>query len=725
MKQVVRKGLREILVDRVPDPVVTPHHVIVRPFFSLISSGTESAGIHREPLLKEVAQNPSHLRKVWDVAKAVGPIPTAREVRAKFGEYAVIGYSGAGIVVDAHPTVTDLSVGDRVAYGGEGTGHGQYVRVGRNLAARVPDSVPFDLASFTTLGAIAINAVRIAEVGLGDTVAVIGLGLVGQLVCQAVRCQGGRVIATDLQSERVDLAKRLGAESGITGGQSVADFVRAETAGHGVDCVIVAAKSKSPAPCIQALDIVRDRGRIIVVGAVELNFPWEAMYLKEVRLQMARAYGPGSYDPKYESEGHDYPLPYVRWTENRNMEEFLRLVADGQIRPAKLITHVFALEDAAKAYDSILDPSTSSLAVLLRYPEPEEEQPKRYRPQTSVPVTERTARRSRKDKLGVALVGAGNLARWAHLPNIKKMPNVELRGVCSSDGVRGKSYALRFGATHTYSELDALLDDPSVDIVVIVSRNEQHAAQALAALEAGKHVFLEKPMALTTDECREIYQKVRGTGLALGVGFNRRFAPFYLEQRQYVSQRNTPAVVNCRVSSPGISGSYWMADPSIGGAILGEACHFVDLMHWLLEAEPLWVSAGSLPLKDGEPVGQNNVVASIGFSDGSIGNLTYCTVGARKAAGERVEVFAPGVSAITEDFKRLSVHGHVEINRRRLFPDKGYRSLLEDFCLAVREGHEPAVTVLDGARSTIGCLSILKSARNLEPCPIDWQEALE
>src|ERR1051326_8664181 len=304
MKQVIRKGLKEIIVDEVPDPVLLPHHVLVRPAYSLISSGTEMASIHRDSLPSEDADNPSHLRNIWDVAKKTGPLATLAEVRAKFSGYAVLGYSGAGVVAARHATVTDLEIGERVAYGGEGTGHGETILTGRNLAARIPREVPFHHACFATLGSIAMNAVRTARIELGDVVAVIGLGLVGQLVAQLVRAQGGVVVGIDLNAKRVDLARSLGADHGIAGGSAL-EGVRALTNGRGVDCAIVAAAAKSPAPAQHALALCRDRGRICIVGAVGLEFPWNDMYLKEIQLYMARAYGPGSYDASYEKRSEE------------------------------------------------------------------------------------------------------------------------------------------------------------------------------------------------------------------------------------------------------------------------------------------------------------------------------------------------------------------------------------------------------------------------------------
>jgi predicted dehydrogenase len=721
MKQVLRKGLKEIVVDEVPDPTVTAHHVLVRPLYSLISSGTETASIHQQGVLKEVADNPSHIRKILDVMKVAGPVRTAAEVKAKFSEYAVLGYSGAGLVVDKHDTVTDLEIGDRVAYGGEGTGHGETILAGRNLVARVPDSVPFEQACFTTLGSIALNAVRTAGIGVGDIVAVIGLGLVGQLVAQLARLQGAVVIAVDLKTERAEMAKQLGADYALSG-SSVTEQVKQITEGRGVDSVIVAAAAKSSAPCELALRICRDRGRMVIVGAVEMSFPWNDMYLKEIQLFMSRAYGPGSYDPAYEKQARDYPISYVRWTENRNMEEFLRLIAVGRIRLEPLVTHQFALEEAALAYQTILNPASNSLAVLLRYPAASaNETVTAFKPRRRVEVT---PRRIERQDLKVALVGAGNLARWAHLPNLKKIPNVSLKAVYSASGARGKSYARRFGAEYCCSDYDEILSDTDIDVVMILSRNQHHAPQALQALDRGKHVFLEKPMALTDEECIALCRTVEETGKQLTVGFNRRFSPFYIEQKKQLSRRAGPAVINCRVNSPGISGDYWMADPAIGGAILGEACHFVDLMYWLLESEPVSVSAYSLPSGKQDPIGENNIAASFRFADGSIGNLTYCTVGSRTSAGERVEAFAQGTGVVVEDFKQLKIQGSLERKKSKMWADKGYGAQLESFISGIRKGEAPAVDVRDGARATIACLRMMESARTLSPCEIDIDAAI-
>jgi predicted dehydrogenase len=401
------------------------------------------------------------------------------------------------------------------------------------------------------------------------------------------------------------------------------------------------------------------------------------------------------------------------------MEEFLRLLETGEVRVAPLVTHRFALDEAPEAYNTILDPEKNSLAVLLRY---DEKPVAEHRPTRKVWTGPQTPVAA--GNLGIALIGAGNLARWAHLPALQKTAGATVRAVYSANGVRGKSYATRFGAAYSATEYQQILDDKDVHVVVITSRNQEHAPQAIAALRAGKHVFVEKPMALTEKECSDLVDAVEKSGCQLTVGFNRRFAPFYIPLKKHLAGRSSPAVVNCRINSPGISGSYWMADPAIGGAILGEACHFVDLMYWLLDAEPLSVSAYSLPTGKDDPIGENNIAAAFRFADGSVGSLTYCTVGSKTSGGERVEAFTQGLGISTEDFKRLGVNGSTANSRRNFFAEKGYDAQMQSFIDAIRKGVAPAVTIRDGVRATIGCLKILESARTGLACQIDLEAVL-
>lgn len=707
MKQVLRRGISEIVVDDIPAPAVAPHHVLIRTHHSLISAGTETASIHTGGILSAVADNPSHLRTVWNAMHVAGPERTVDEVRAKFKDYAVLGYAGAGIVEAVHPTVNDLTIGQRVAYGGEGTGHGEFIATGRLLTARVPDGLGTDAACFATLGSIAMHAVRNAAPSLGESVVVLGLGLVGQLIAQLARIQGARVIAVDLDPSRVELARSLGAEHALLGGPTVNEAIASATNGRGADVTIIAAAAKSNGPALQAMQVTRERGRVVVVGAVDLSFPYYEMFRKELSLTMSRAYGPGSYDAEYERGGRDYPHAYVRWTENRNMEEFLRLVATGAVRVDGLVSHRYPLAEAPQAYQSIMDRSVRTLAVLLEYPSAGQNVAPAGTPARRVDTT--ATSRVDADTIGVALVGAGNIARWAHLPAIRKASGAQLVAIVSGNGAKGKAIATRFGAAYATSSLEEALQDPRVHALVISSRNQSHAGQALRALERGKHVLIEKPMAVTADEGEAIWEQQRATGLVVGVAFNRRFADSYVKLKQVIGRRAGPAVVTARMSSPYMTGDSWMTDPATGGAIVGEACHLVDLMGWLLDERVVEVQARSLPLEQREPRGDSNVVASLQFADGSVASLTYHSVGDRRGAGERVELFAPGVSAIASDFKHFHRLGSKATSS--WFPAKGYDAQVEAFVRTIRGERTALANAADGAHATLVCLAIVASAR--------------
>ncbi len=714
MKQVIRRGLKEIIVDEVSDPQVTSNSVLVRPFYSLISTGTETADIHTDSIVKEVADNPSHLATVWNVMKKTDPVATFNEVRAKFKDYAVLGYSGAGIIIEKDSKVTDLQIGQRVAYGGEGTGHGETINVGRNLIARLPDAVSFQEACFTTLGAIAMNSVRLSEINIGDTVAVIGLGIVGQLVSQLVRCQGGVVIAIDLDKRRVEMAQETGADYGIVAGSTTVQEVKALTNGRGADCVIVAAASASAKPLQDGVSMACDRGRVIMVGACPIEIPRSEMYVKELKFMVSRAYGPGSYDPTYEKQGVDYPISYVRWTENRNMEEFARLMSVGKVNVKPLISHEFALEDAPRAYETIMNGNGGgSLAVVLKYPineqinALEEYQPNRKIVVNAAPVN--------KDEIKFALVGAGNLAKWAHLPAPQKIAGAKLHAVHSNSGARGKSYAMRFGANYASSDLQEILNDQDIDAVIIATRHNQHAQQAIDALNAGKHVFIEKPMAVNLEECRAINDAVQTSGKRLMVGFNRRFAPYYVEMKKHLQGRTSPMVASARMNSPGIENG-WAAEKSNGGVVLGEGCHFIDLLFWLTGTEPVSVSANA--------IGEHNIAATFKFADGSIGTFIYTVIGSETSGGESVEVFAPGINVLSEDFKRLVVKKSKREARSKFFAAKGYTEQLESFVNSLKTGKETEITAVDGTRATLGCLLMLEAARTGEAQEFNLSEVL-
>ena len=388
-----------------------------------------------------------------------------------------------------------------------------------------------------------------------------------------------------------------------------------------------------------------------------------------------------------------------------------------------LVTHEFDLEDAAQGYETILNADAKSLAVLLRYPANDQADAlAEYKPVRKLKMPNYQA--AKKDKINVGLIGAGNLAKWAHLPALRKVSGANLHAVYSSSGARGKSYALRFGANYACSDYEEMLNDSDIDVILISSASHHHARETIAALNAGKHVFVEKPMAVSIEECREIYKAVEENQKQVCVGFNRRFAPYYLEMKANLKGRMNPMIVTTRMNSPGMKGDFWGGDPKYGGATVGEGCHFIDLMYWLTESEPIQVTAQSLPIGNEEPLGINNITASIKFADDSIGNFLYTTIGSETSGGELVEVFANGVGVTSQDFKTIQVKKSSEKKRSRHFAAKGYEKQMETFIEDIRQGRNCQVSALDGARATIVCLKIIESAKTGEPIDIDLGELL-
>jgi predicted dehydrogenase/threonine dehydrogenase-like Zn-dependent dehydrogenase len=706
MKQVLRKGFSEVIVEEIPAPGIRPGSILVAPEYSLISSGTESADLHTDGIVREVLERPSQLKALASVAASYGIVPTIREALGKFQDRVVIGYSGAGIVLEKDPVLDGFMIGDRIAYGGQGSGHGEIVCIPKNLAVRLPEGQSSKDGAFATLGAIAMNGTRAAEIQLGDSIAVIGLGLVGQLVAQLAHVAGGRTIGLDLMQSRVDLATKMGLQRAIVGGSgNEPESVKALTGGRGVDCVIVCAKSKSSAPLEQAVQMLRDRGRLVIVGAVPLNFPWGPMYAKEIKVTMARAYGPGSYDEAYELRGIDYPIAYVRWTENRNMREFLELIAEGRISVQPLVTHEFPLDKASQGYRQIINAPNQTLAVLLRYETAETS----IGPDVSVrtvhlPQTKPTG------QLGVALIGASNIARWAHIPSVRANKATYLRAVCASRGAAAKGYADRFSAAIATTDMNQVLNDPEVKIVLITTRHSQHAAMVTQSLLAEKHVFVEKPMAVTEADCREILETEAKSGHVICVGFNRRYAPVYRKTKQLLKERPEPVLITVTMNASWVSTNSWIhAEEEGGGAIVGEAVHFFDLFCWLTEEEPISVSALALGGKLPAAIRSNNMVVTVRLSGGSVGCLVYTTQGHNGGVQERLEIRAGGRTIIAEDLKRLSVQGRPLSGIHRMTPDRGYHELFDDFVAALIANRPSPVPASDGTRATMIAQKALQS----------------
>jgi predicted dehydrogenase len=513
------------------------------------------------------------------------------------------------------------------------------------------------------------------------------------------------VVAIDVNAGRMELARSLGSELTLLAGPGVPDLVREATAGRGVDRVLMCASTASNEVIEQSIDMIRDRGRIVMVGFVGMDIPQEAFYRKELELLVSRSYGPGRYDASYEQQGRDYPYAYVRWTEQRNMDEFLKLLQDGRVKVGPLVTHQFDLPRADEAYRTLVESPGSCLGILLNYSEVQDPTVRTVEVTAPRPTSRVTGR-----PVGVAVVGCGGFARQFHLPNLKASPLVTMRALVASTGQSAREMATRYGIAVSSTDLDAVLRDEQVDAAFIFTRDAAHARMSLAAHEAGKHVFCEKPLAITLEECEQLAAQIRGDRLCM-VGFNRRFAPLVRELAGCLKQLPGPRMMIYRVNAGPMPRDNWVFDPSsAAGRIVGEVCHFVDLLTWLSGSEPVSVSATALgPSSSINEM--EDVSAQITFADGSIGTVIYACRGTTASGKERLEIFTGATSLVLDDFRSLTVTGAKPLQRTDRTADKGHGAELQHFLQCVRGEATPELTHIDGIRATLVCLAIWESAR--------------
>ena len=677
MKQVqqnYRSG--ELKVADVPAPAFGAGELLIATRVSLISSGTERQlmQLAKSSLVGKAAARPDLVRRVLVNVRKEGLKPTIEKVFAKLDTPIPLGYSLVGEVRAIGRDVAGYAPGDRVACAGAGlANHAEYNAVPKNLCVRVPQGVDDEDASFVTLGAIALQGVRQAAPTLGETVVVMGLGLIGLLTVQILKANGCRVVGFDPNAARAKLAEQLGADIAVSG--ALAEVTLARTSGVGADAVIVTASSKSSEPINQAAEISRMKGRIVVVGLVGMTIDREPFYKRELELKLSMSYGPGRGDPAYEFAGHDYPLPYVRWTEQRNMGAFLGLIEDGRVTPKAYVTHRFAIAEAEKAYE-LMEKGEPHLAMLLNYPV-----------QTDAPV--RVIERSRvaKDKLGVGFIGMGNYARSVLLPKVKGAEGVALTSVVTKTGLSANHSAEKFGFARAATDAADVLDDDATDAVFIATRHDSHAALATRALGLGKHVFCEKPLALDRESLDEVMTAARAGGV-LTVGFNRRFAPLLIEAKEALDPRSGPLMMLYRVNAGAIPADSWIQRDEGGGRILGEVCHFVDSLTYL---------CGALPIEAQAAAAQGHsdaVTALLRFADGSVGTIIYSSLGDPSLPKEYLEAFGAGRAITLDDFTELTIHADGKAKTIKARQDKGQAKLVAAFLDAAR-GKGPAPIPLE------------------------------
>jgi predicted dehydrogenase/threonine dehydrogenase-like Zn-dependent dehydrogenase len=717
MKQVVQNfRTGELKVEDLPPPALRPGGVLVLTAYSLISAGTERTIVEtaQNSLIGKARSRPDLVRQVFDTFKREGLRSTYEKVKARLDQIKPLGYSASGSIVAVGDGVRDLQPGDRVACAGGGyASHAEVLFVPQNLCCKVPDGASLETASYTTVGAIALHGVRQAEPNLGETVAVIGLGLVGQLTVQLLKAAGCRVVGVDIDPAACELARKSGLDV-ASDPQSAVAACLALTDGRGADCILVTASAKSNDPIVLAGQLARDRARVVVVGMVGMDVPRHIYYEKELELRLSRSYGPGRYDSQYEEKGHDYPVGYVRWTEKRNMEAFLRLAAEGKVDTDLLTTHRFSVERATDAYALITSKGGDRYCgVVLSYPQ--------VPPTRSEEIKPAVAMRIARDEIGVGFVGAGAFARGVLLPIVRRSAKVKLVGVATATGISANNTAEQFGFSYSTTDYERILDDQQAACVFIATRHDSHAPLAAEALRRDKSVFVEKPLAITEDELREVAQAARGSNGLLMVGFNRRFAPLARDLKKRFSGRSGPMTIVYRVNAGQLPRDHWLFDPNEGGGrVIGEACHFIDFVQWMTDSLTVRVSGESVPQTERAGFVDDSIAISLRLGDGSVASIIYTASGDKSVSKEQVEIFCDRAVGTIDDFKSGQF---VRDGKRAKLgggsQDKGHAAEIHEFFEAVR-GHRPAPINLESLIATsLTCFAIVRLGNGGEATSID------
>lgn len=718
MKQVLqslRKGT--VQVTGVPAPLAADGMVLVRTIASLVSAGTERMVVEfaEKTLIEKARARPDLVKQVIDRVRREGLLSTFDRVTQQLDRPLPLGYSLVGEVLEVGAGITGVRPGDRVACAGAGVAnHAELALVPKHLFARLPDGftdrVPVEHAAFTTLGAIALHGFRLASPQIGDRVAVIGLGLLGQLAVQLARAAGCQVFGVDLAPDRVALALEMGAHVAVERSRAEAEAL-AFAGGTGMDVVLIAADAKTSDPIELAATIARDRATVISIGAVDLTVPRTPYFKKELDFRVSRSYGPGRYDPAYELHGHDYPIGYVRWTEQRNLQAIVEQLAGGGLRVERLITHRFPIDEAPKAYDIITGKAPEPfLGVLLTYPGSATTATRVELP----PAAAHRAAAIERPRVGV--VGAGVFATATMLPALERVPGIVLRGVAAASGLSARTAAESAGFAYCSTDDGEVLRDPETDVVFVLTRHDLHARQVIAALEAGKHVLVEKPLCLTPDELDAIVQaQAAHPSQLLMVGFNRRFAPMARQMRDFLADSAEPMVLTYRCNAGYLPPDHWTQDPAIGGGrLVGEGCHFIDFANWMQGEAPAEVFARAMD--DAGRYRQDNFAITMSYPSGGLATILYVANGDRQAGKERVEVHRGGRTAVLDDFRQLRLMGagRTRTIAARLRADKGHHRECAELLDAIRKGRPspiPFGDVVASMRATFAAAACLRTGQ--------------
>ncbi|THV61233.1 oxidoreductase [Flagellimonas alvinocaridis] len=696
LQAIIKKG--KVIAEEVPSPILSEGEVLIAVSYSCISAGTElkSVGNSGENLLVRAMKQPENLKKVIDLAKAQGIAKAFSKVQQKVKYGTPTGYSNAGIVIAVGEGVNNIKVGDKVAAAGAGlANHAEYVVVPQNLVMKVPEALDLQLASTVTLGGIALQGVRRADLRMGEFGVVIGAGILGLLTVQFLKNSGIRTIVSDINEDRLKIAKELGADLVINPAKTdlvktVTDF----TGGYGADGIIFTAATASSEPLSDAFKSCKKKGRVILVGVSGMEIKRGDIYQKELDFKISTSYGPGRYDRQYEDLGHDYPYAYVRWTENRNMAEYLRMLQEDKVKLDLLINKVYPIDQAEEAYDSLQGPE-KPIIVLLSY-EPKEAE------EANAKVVVNPEFSSKREVLNVALVGAGSFATAMHLPNMEKMKDkYALYAVVNRTGHKGKSVATHFNAKYVTSDIADVLNDDEVDLVFITTQHKDHASLVLQSLQAGKHVFVEKPLATNQEDLDKIVAFYKDDSVSekpfLLTGFNRRFSKYAQEINEHTKNRINPLYVSYRINA-----GFKPSDDAIhehGGRVVGEVCHFIDLISFLTNAPLVSVSVDKISPNNDQVRDDDNVAIVLKYQDGSVGNLQYFSVGNKSYQKENLEVHYDGKTIIMDDFKKLTGYGLKVNELMGKIPEKGQYEELLHMHEAITAG-KWAITLEDMVQTT-------------------------
>lgn len=654
IQALIKKG--KVIGEQIPTPKVNPGNVLIQVVNSCISAGTELTSVAntKKSLITRALEQPEQVKAVFDFAKNNGIEKTIEKIKGQIDIGKPTGYSIAGIVIAVGEDVKEFEIGDRVAAAGAGlANHAAFVDIPENLVMKMPNDMSFELASTVTLGGIAMQGVRRCELQLGETCVIVGAGILGLLALQMLKLSGIRTIVTDLDSKRLNLAKTLGADIILNPTQDDAfKIVENFTGGYGADCVLFTAATSSSEPLSQCFKMCKRKGRVVLVGVVGMDIKREDMYAKELDFLISTSYGPGRYDKNYEEKGLNYPFAYVRWTENRNMTEYLRLVHEGLIDVRSLISATYAIEEVEKAFEALQQPE-KPIIVLLSYDQKNtDDQKNEFK--ISIKKSER-----KNGIVNIALIGAGAFATGMHLPNLKSLSSkYKLKAVMNRTGSKGKAVAEQFGADYATTNFEDILQDKDIDLVLIATRHDSHAAMTLQALKAGKHVFVEKPLAINQellDEIKKFYLENPKDAPILFVGYNRRFSNILQEIKKHTSQRINPLFVHYRMNAGYLPKDHWVHED--GGRIIGECCHIIDVMNFLTESRIKSISTECLSPTNEKYSSTDNKQILLKYEDGSVCSIHYFAVGNKEIPKEFLEVHFDEKTITMEDYKKLKGYG--------------------------------------------------------------------